>query len=138
MLDLLGLEKPERRRRISTYSTGMKRRVEVARAFLGRPRVLFLDEPTRGLDLPSKREMWEFFRYLSKKEKVTMFLSSHEVNEIQALCQNLSVIARGRLTYRGEAAKLGTDAATFEANLIRLLQGPTVAATPKSGFRWAK
>ena len=138
-LDLMGLEREARRRRIATYSTGMKRRVEVARALLGRPRVLFLDEPTRGLDLPSKREMWEFFQHLSKKEKVTMFLSSHEVNEIQALCQRLSVIAKGKITYSGEAANLGADAATFEASLIRLLGESSTPKTPQaSGFRWSR
>lgn len=138
VLDFMGLEPEARRRRISTYSTGMKVRVEVARALLGRPKVLFLDEPTRGLDLPGKREMWTFFKELAAKEKVTIFVSSHEVNEIQALCRRLSVIAKGRLTYRGDAAKLGTDAATFETNLIKLLKTTGDAPGGGGGFQWSR
>jgi ABC-2 type transport system ATP-binding protein len=53
----------------------MKRRVEVARALLGQPKVLFLDEPTRGLDLPAKREMWNLLRRLAAESEVTAFLS---------------------------------------------------------------
>lgn len=136
MLDFMGLEREARRRRISTLSTGMKRRVEIARAFLGRPRVLFLDEPTRGLDLPSKRELWDFFRHLNQKEKVTIFLSSHEVPEIQSLCDRLSVIARGRLTYSGPANRLGSDPAAFEASLIRLLR-PASKPSEQVGFAWS-
>lgn len=137
-LDAMGLESEARRRPIGTYSTGMKRRVEVARSLLGRPRVIFLDEPTRGLDLPAKREMWEFLRQLSKEEKVTMFVSSHEVPEIQALCERLSVIAHGRLTFSGTTNQLGTDPAQFEAALIRLLQGSEEPASkPRKGFRWS-
>ena len=58
LLDDVGLEPRFRGKLLGTYSTGMKRRVEIARALMGRPKVLFLDEPTRGLDLPAKREMW--------------------------------------------------------------------------------
>ena len=75
----------------------MKRRVEIARALMGRPKVLFLDEPTRGLDLPAKREMWSLLRRLAVNENVTTFLSSHDSHEIRSLCDEISVIARGRL-----------------------------------------
>ena len=140
VMDLMGLEPAARRRPISTYSTGMKRRVEVGRAFIGRPRVMFLDEPTRGLDLPAKREMWDFFRHLAKSEKVTMFLSSHEGNEIRYLCDRLSVIVNGRLSFSGRAAQLGQDPTTFENSLIRLLRGTgagTPAPTPHA-FQWSR
>ncbi len=80
----------------------MKRRVEEAKAILGRPRVLFLDEPTSGLDLPSKREMWDFFCHLCRSENVTLFLSRHDVNEIQAPCDRLSVIANGNWHTRAD------------------------------------
>lgn len=139
LLDFMGIEQAARRRRLGTLSTGMKRRVEVARAFLGRPRILFLDEPTRGLDLPGKREMWGFFRHLARSEKVTIFLSSHETNEIQSLCDRLSVIASGRLTYTGTAAALGKDSDTFERALIRLLRNEEASASPESpAFAWSR
>ena len=123
VLDLVGLEPAWRRRVIGNHSTGMKRRVELARALLGGPRVLFLDEPTRGLDLPAKRETWDLLRELAREEQVTVFLSSHDASEIQGLCDSLSVIARGRLTYSGRAAPLGRDPQAFEESLIRLLRG---------------
>ncbi|MBI2077442.1 MAG: ABC transporter ATP-binding protein [Euryarchaeota archaeon] len=140
VMDLMGLEPAARRKPISTYSTGMKRRVEVGRAFLGRPRVMFLDEPTRGLDLPAKREMWDFFRHLARTEKVTMFLSSHEGNEIRYLCERLSVIVNGRLSFSGPAAQLGKDATTFEDSLIRLLRGtgPGPPAATARTFQWSR
>jgi ABC-type Mn2+/Zn2+ transport system ATPase subunit len=64
ILDDVGLDAKFRGKLIRTYSTGMKRRVEIARALMGRPEVLFLDEPTRGLDLPTKRDMWSLLRRL--------------------------------------------------------------------------
>jgi ABC-2 type transport system ATP-binding protein len=121
ILDDVGLDKRFRGRLIGTYSTGMKRRVEVARALLGRPKVLFLDEPTRGLDLPAKREMWNLLRRLAAESEVTTFLSSHDSQEIRNLCSEISVIASGRIVYTGPANELGTDLDSFEDRLIELL-----------------
>src|SRR6202035_4932012 len=71
ILDDVGLEPRFRGKLIGTYSTGMKRRVDIARDLMGRPKVLFLDEPTRGLDLPAKRDMWGLLRRLAATESVT-------------------------------------------------------------------
>jgi ABC-2 type transport system ATP-binding protein len=120
-LDRVGLDKRFRGKLIGTYSTGMKRRVEIARALLGQPKVLFLDEPTRGLDLPAKRETWRLLRELAANENVTTFLSSHDAQEIRSLCTQISVINAGRLVFTGAADKLGNDLETFEQNLIELL-----------------
>ena len=131
-LDAVGLDPAWRGKALGNHSTGMKRRVEIARALLGRPRVLFLDEPTRGLDLPAKRETWDLLRRLAEEEGVTVFLSSHEVAEIQALCRSLAVIAKGRLAYEGPAAKLGADPQAFESSLLRLLApGAAARGIPK-------
>src|SRR5262249_20342127 len=73
LLDRVGLDSRFRGKLIGTYSTGMKRRVEIARALMGHPKVLFLDEPTRGLDLPAKRDMWTLLRTLAAREDVTTF-----------------------------------------------------------------
>jgi ABC-type multidrug transport system ATPase subunit len=121
MLDDVGLDARFRGKLIGTYSTGMKRRVEIARALMGHPKVLFLDEPTRGLDLPAKREMWTLLRRLAATERVTTFLSSHDAQEIRTLCTEISVIAKGRLVYTGPAQALGGDIDTFEERLISLL-----------------
>jgi ABC-type multidrug transport system ATPase subunit len=121
LLDQVGVEVAFRGKLMGTYSTGMNRRVEIARALMGHPKVLFLDEPTRGLDLPAKRAMWSLLRRLAVDESVTTFLSSHDSHEIRTLCDEISVIARGRLVYTGATRDLGADLDTFEECLIRLL-----------------
>jgi ABC-2 type transport system ATP-binding protein len=121
LLNQVGLEAAFRGKLMGTYSTGMKRRVEIARALMGDPKVLFLDEPTRGLDLPAKREMWSLLRRLAVDENVTTFLSSHDSHEIRSLCNEISVIARGRLMYTGATRDLGADLDAFEECLISLL-----------------
>jgi ABC-2 type transport system ATP-binding protein len=123
ILDDVGLDSAFRGRRIGTYSTGMKRRVEIARALMGNPKVLFLDEPTRGLDLPAKHEMWNLLRRLAANENVTTFLSSHDAQEIRSLCTEISVIAKGRVVYTGATRDLGGDIDEFETRLIQLLIG---------------
>ena len=121
LLKAVGLDDQFRGRLMGTYSTGMKRRVEIARALMGQPKVLFLDEPTRGLDLPAKREMWALLRRLAADENVTTFLSSHDSHEIRSLCDEISIITKGKLIYTGPTRDLGVDLDEFEENLIRLL-----------------
>ena len=121
ILDAVGLDPRFRGKLIGSYSTGMKRRVEIARALMGNPKVLFLDEPTRGLDLPAKRETWTLLRNLAATENVTTFLSSHDAQEIRSLCSEISVIAKGRLVYTGPTSELGADLDAFEERLIELL-----------------
>ena len=131
LLDQVGLAPDWRPRPMRAYSTGMRRRVEIARATLGEPRVLFLDEPTRGLDLPAKRELWEWLRGVVRAQRVTLFVSSHEVREIRVLCDELAVIANGRIAYRGAAKTLGENDADFEEALVKLLQD---ADRPKASW----
>jgi len=121
LLDDVGLNVAFRGKPMGTYSTGMKRRVEIARALMGDPKVLFLDEPTRGLDLPAKREMWNLLRRLAIDENVTTFLSSHDSHEIRSLCDEISVICKGRLIFTGATRELGADLDAFEERLIELL-----------------
>ena len=121
ILDDVGLDPKFCGKLICTYSTGMKRRVEIARALMGRPKVLFLDEPTCGLDLPAKRDMWKLLRRLAATESVTTFLSSHDAQEIRTLCGEISVIARGRLVHTGATREMGGDIDAFEECLVRML-----------------
>jgi len=120
-LESVGLDVRFRGKLIGTYSTGMKRRVEIARALMGSPKVLFLDEPTRGLDLPAKRDMWKLLRDLAARDNVTTFLSSHDAQEIRLLCTQISVISRGKLVFTGPTRDLGGDLDSFEDRLIELL-----------------
>ena len=135
LLDQVGLAPAWRKRPMRGYSTGMRRRVEVARAMLGEPRILFLDEPTRGLDLPAKRDMWAWLRDVAREQGVTIFLSSHEVREIRALCQDLAVIAEGKLVYRGSVGALGHTEEDLEDSLIKLLSG---GDAPKPSWAMAR
>lgn len=121
ILDDVRLDARFRGKLIGTYSTGMKRRVEIARALMGHPKVLFLDEPTRGLDLPAKRDMWNLLRRLAMEDQVTTFLSSHDAQEVRSLCSEISVISAGRLVYTGLTRELGADLDTFEDRLVELL-----------------
>jgi ABC-type multidrug transport system ATPase subunit len=100
---------------------GTNQRVEIARALMGHPKVLFLDEPTCGLDLPAKREMWNLLRDPAKREQVTTILSSQDAQEIRNLCSEISVIAKGKIIYTAATSELGTDADAFEERLIELL-----------------
>ena len=121
ILDNVHLDVRFRGKLIGTYSTGMKRRVEIARALMGNPKVIFLDEPTRGLDLPAKREIWNLLRDLAAREQVTTFLSSHDAQEIRTLCSEISVIARGQIVFTGATRDLGADLDACEERLIELL-----------------
>lgn len=135
ILDDVGLDAKFRGKLICMYSTGMKRRVEIARALMGRPKVLFLDEPTRGLDLPAKRDMWSLLRRLAATESVTTFLSSHDTQEIRSLCSEISVIARGRLVHTGPTLEMGGDIDAFEERLIGMLTQSERVEPPGSHFR---
>jgi ABC-2 type transport system ATP-binding protein len=121
ILDDVGLDPKFRGKLMCKYSTGMKRRVEIARALMGGPKVLFLDEPTRGLDLPAKRDMWKLLRRLAATENVTTFLSSHDAQEIRTLCSEISVIAKGRIVHTGATQELGGDIDAFEERLVGML-----------------
>lgn len=135
ILDDVGLDAKFRGKLICTYSTGMKRRVEIARALMGRPKVLFLDEPTRGLDLPAKRDMWKLLRRLAATESVTTFLSSHDAQEIRSLCSEISVIAGGRLVHTGATQEMGADIDAFEETLVALLTRSEPIASRGLHFR---
>jgi ABC-2 type transport system ATP-binding protein len=134
ILDDVGLEPRFRHKLIATFSTGMKRRVEIARALMGGPKVLFLDEPTRGLDLPAKRDMWSLLRRLAARENVTTFLSSHDAQEIRSLCSQITVIAKGRLVYTGATQELGDDIDAFEERLVELLTN--LSPSEPAGFHF--
>lgn len=81
--------------RVKTYSLGMRQRLGIAQALLGRPKVLILDEPTNGLDPAGIREMREFIRFLAEDEGLSVLVSSHLLSEIQLMCDRVAIISRG-------------------------------------------
>src|SRR5580765_8479034 len=87
--------------RVRIYSTGMKQRLGIGRAMLGRPRLLILDEPTNGMDPEGTHEVLSFLREKVRQDGLTIFVSSHLMSEIEEFCDTVFVINRGRLVASG-------------------------------------
>ena len=96
LLDAVGLT-GRARDGVRTYSGGMKRRLEIARALLGRPRILLLDEPTLGLDPIVRSELWEMIRTLQAEQSLTVLVSTHYLEEAQGVCGRVAIIDRGEI-----------------------------------------
>jgi len=96
VLKLLELEGKENVR-ISDCSGGIQRRFEVARGFMNHPEVLFLDEPTLGLDIETRRSLWEYIRTLSEKEDTTIIITTHYIEEADYLCDRIAIMDYGKI-----------------------------------------
>ncbi len=90
---------------VKKFSGGMKRRLEVARGLIHRPRVLFLDEPTLGLDPQSRTSLWEFITELPKKHNVTIFMTTHYMEEAE-VCNRIAIIDKGKIIAMGSPEEL--------------------------------
>ncbi len=82
---------------VEKYSGGMKRRLEIARGLIHRPKVLFLDEPTLGLDAQTRRRIWDYIKKLNKETGITMILTTHYMEEADYLCDRIAIIDHGRI-----------------------------------------
>jgi len=115
---------------LETYSGGMQRRLEIARGLMHHPKVLFLDEPTLGLDVQTRRHIWEYIKTLNRREGVTVLLMTHYMEEADYLCNRIAIIDRGRIIALDTPQKLkalvGTDVISIEPDhdrgLASLLQ----------------
>lgn len=112
VLELVGLA-DRKNDPVKTYSGGMRRRLEIARGLLHKPKVMFLDEPTLGLDPASREVMWKYVRRLVEEEKITVILTTHYMEEADMLCDRIGIIDKGRIvaldTPAGLKAGLGGD-----------------------------
>jgi ABC-2 type transport system ATP-binding protein len=104
------------------FSGGMKRRLEIARGFLHTPRVLFLDEPTLGLDPQSRHQLWNHVRAVNEAEGVTVFLTTHYMDEAERVAQRIAIVDHGRIVALGTLAELKeqTGAQSLEAVFLKL------------------
>ena len=106
------------KRFVKTYSGGMKRKLDVALGLMHSPRVLFLDEPTTGLDPEARSEMWEQIRELAWDQGLTILLTTHYLEEADQLARNLAIVDQGRIVTEGTPdelkAQLNGDAVTLE------------------------
>lgn len=104
-------------RLVATYSGGMIRRLEIAQSMLHRPRLLFLDEPTVGLDPVARDTVWAHLRALQTKFHTTIFMTTHYMEEAQALCSRFGILRAGRLVACGTLAEMRTDSGLADATL---------------------
>jgi ABC-2 type transport system ATP-binding protein len=92
--------------RVGTYSLGMRQRLGIAQAMLGSPRLLILDEPANGLDPAGIREIRELLRALARERKMSVFVSSHLLGEVELICDRVAIIHKGKLLREGPVAEL--------------------------------
>jgi ABC-2 type transport system ATP-binding protein len=98
--------------RVKTFSGGMKRRLEIARGLLHTPKVLFLDEPTLGLDPQSRNQLWTHVRHLNETEGVTVFLTTHYMDEAERVAHRIAIIDHGRIVAQGTPQELKQQTGT--------------------------
>lgn len=103
-------------RDVETYSGGMRKRLEIICGLIGNPRILFLDEPTLGLDVQSRFEIWKYLRNINREGSVTLFLTTHYMGEAESLCDEVVILNRGKLVVAGSPAtlKAGMSGRLFE------------------------
>ncbi|MCL6517960.1 MAG: ATP-binding cassette domain-containing protein [Alicyclobacillus sp.] len=116
VLAMLGLEDAAHRP-VRTYSGGMVRRLEIGQAVLHRPRVLFLDEPTVGLDPVARQGVWEHIERLRQEHGMTVFLTTHYMEEAESLCGRIAIMSRGRVAALGTLAQLRERVGNPDASL---------------------
>ena len=109
-------------RKAGKLSGGWQRRVSIAMALIGEPQILFLDEPTLGLDVIARHELWEVIRSL--KDKITMILTTHYMEEAQVLSDRIGIMKNGRLLAVGTVEELNQKAGTeeFEAAFVTIVK----------------
>jgi ABC-2 type transport system ATP-binding protein len=124
---------------VKTYSGGMKRRLEIARGFLHTPKILFLDEPTLGLDPQTRNQLWTHVKHLNETEQVTVFLTTHYMDEADRVAQRIAIIDHGGIVAQGtpQELKQQTNSDSLEQAFLALT-GSTIrdeAATSTDQMR---
>lgn len=97
---------------VKTFSGGMKRRLEIARGLLHHPKIFFLDEPTQGLDPQSRNHIWEYIVNLSKKEGITIFFTTHYMEEAENVADKIAIIDHGKIIKIGTTNEIKKDTHT--------------------------
>jgi ABC-2 type transport system ATP-binding protein len=107
---------------VKKFSGGMRRRLEIARGLLHTPKIIFLDEPTLGLDPQTRNQLWTQVKSLNEQEQVTVFLTTHYMEEADRVAQRIAIIDHGRIVAQGTSAELKqqTGAETLEQAFLSL------------------
>ncbi len=110
---------------VKTYSGGMRRRLEIARGLLHYPKILFLDEPTIGLDPQTRNHIWEYIKKLKKENSITIILTTHYMDEADNLCDRIAIIDKGKIialdTSQNLKDSLGGDIISIKTNKCKKL-----------------
>jgi|SRR5665213_1190076 len=101
-----------RKEPLKRFSGGMRRRLEIARGLLHTPKILFLDEPTLGLDPQTRNQLWNQVRKLNAEERVTVFLTTHYMEEAERVAQRVAIIDHGRIVAQGTSQELKRQTGT--------------------------
>jgi ABC-2 type transport system ATP-binding protein len=118
LLDRFDLQE-HREKPFQKLSGGLKRRAILARALIHTPDLLILDEPTAGVDVEQRHELWEYLREMNKKGK-TIILTSHYLEEIQALCNEIAIINHGKIIKEGTKAEFMRDGKSVEETYLAI------------------
>ncbi|MEK6860924.1 MAG: ATP-binding cassette domain-containing protein, partial [Nanoarchaeota archaeon] len=107
---------------VKTFSGGMKRRLEMARGLIHHPKILFLDEPTLGLDPQTRNHMWDYIKKLNKEERMTVFFTTHYMEEAENMANTVAIIDQGKIIIRGSSSELKnkTKSKTLEQAFLKL------------------
>jgi len=108
-LDIVGLSEAANQR-VQEFSRGMKQRLAIADILIKTPKVAFLDEPTSGIDPEGVKEMLDLIAGIAREQKMTVILSSHQLHQVQQICNRVGIIAKGRMVVEGPLDQLGRDA----------------------------
>jgi ABC-2 type transport system ATP-binding protein len=110
---------------VKTFSGGMKRRLEIARGLLHHPKILFLDEPTLGLDPQTRNHMWEYIKNVNKKEGMTVFFTTHYMEEAEKIAERIAIIDHGKIVATGttDQLKRQTKTSSLEETFLKLTGG---------------
>lgn len=108
--------------RVKTFSGGMKRRLEIARGLLHHPKILFLDEPTLGLDAQTRNLLWNYISKLNEQEGMTIFFTTHYLGEAEVIADRIAIIDHGKIVASGntEELKQQTNTENLEAAYLQL------------------
>lgn len=107
---------------VKAFSGGMKRRLEIARGLLHHPKILFLDEPTIGLDPQTRNHLWTYIQELNKRDGLTVFLTTHYMEEAEKIADKIAIIDHGKIVAQGTAAELknSTQSGGLEEAFLKL------------------
>ncbi|MCX6719884.1 MAG: ATP-binding cassette domain-containing protein [Candidatus Staskawiczbacteria bacterium] len=121
LLKFVGLE-DRRNDFVKNFSGGMKRRLEIARGLIHHPKILFLDEPTIGLDPQTRNHLWEYMKKLNKEEGMTVFLTTHYMEEAENMADTIAIIDLGKIIAKGtsEDLKKQTNEDSLEKAFLQL------------------